>query len=79
MRMLHLRFWIKHVSLDEPSSSSMRYLPSQQLLQRTEQTADIMVACFLSFLATLIWKYYHAEIKHVLEIVFEFANGVLTK
>ena len=69
----------KNEKKDEPSSSSMRYLPSQQLLQRTEQTADIMVACFLSFLATLIWKYYHAEIKHVLEIVFEFANGVLTK
>jgi len=59
-------------------SSSMHYLPSQQLLQRTEQTADMMIACFLSFLAAFVWKHYHAEIKHFLEIVFELANGVLT-
>ena len=64
-------------SNEKNEPSSMHYLPSQQIRQRTEQTAELMIFFFLSFLATCFWKNYNEEIKSNLKIASEFVNGVL--
>jgi|AntRauTorckE5430_2_1112549.scaffolds.fasta_scaffold03212_3 hypothetical protein len=55
---------------------SMHYLSSQQLRQRTEQKAEMMIVFFLAFLATFLWTNYNEEIRNILKNTSELMKAV---
>ena len=56
---------------DEVNNPQVKYLSSAQTRRKTEQSADLMIIGFLSFVLALVWQQYGEQMKKQVANIIE--------